>query len=175
MSIRTFAEHAHVVYAAKWSPHDATVFASASGDKTLKIWDVNVPHAVQTIPGHLGEVLTCDWNKYLPNTIATGSVDRSVKIWDLRNPSRELNMFAAHDLAVRRVVFSPHSPDIFASAAYDNSVILWSMKGGIIERTKHHTEFVVGVDFNLFVPGRIASCAWDCNVVVWQQGMPVVL
>ena len=39
-SMRTFAEHAYCVYAAVWSPQHADIFATASGDCTLKVWDV---------------------------------------------------------------------------------------------------------------------------------------
>ena len=38
--MRTFAEHAYCVYAAVWSPQHADIFATASGDCTLKVWDV---------------------------------------------------------------------------------------------------------------------------------------
>ena len=35
-ALRTFAEHAYCVYAATWNPRHPEVFASASGDCTLK-------------------------------------------------------------------------------------------------------------------------------------------
>jgi peroxin-7 len=39
-SIRTFAEHRYCVYSTIWSPYNSDQFASASGDRTLKLWDV---------------------------------------------------------------------------------------------------------------------------------------
>lgn len=64
-SLATFADHQHVVYSAVWSPHVSRTFASASGDNTLRIWDISAPpRAQQTIRAHDGEVLTCDWAKY---------------------------------------------------------------------------------------------------------------
>jgi hypothetical protein len=38
--MRTFAEHAYCVYAAVWSPQHADIFATASGDCTLKVREV---------------------------------------------------------------------------------------------------------------------------------------
>jgi peroxin-7 len=29
---------------------------------------------------------------------------------------------------------------------------------------------VVGLDFNLFLEGQVASCSWDESVYVWQLG-----
>jgi peroxin-7 len=173
-SLGTFAEHQAKVYAAMWSPHNPVSFASVSGDRLLKIWDVNTPRSVQTVLAHNHEILTCSWNKYKPNVIVTGSVDKSMKIWDLRRPDREVSMFAPHTYAVRRIVCSPHSEDIILSASYDMSVIVWSEKMGLVQRTQHHTEFALGCDFNMFIPGQIASCGWDCGVFTWMQGQPVV-
>ena len=39
-SLQTFREHRYCVYSATWSPQHAERFASASGDHTIKIWDV---------------------------------------------------------------------------------------------------------------------------------------
>ena len=35
-------------------------------------------------------------------------------------------------------------------------------------RYDHHTEFVVGLDFNLFVPGEIATASWDGYCTIWN-------
>ena len=34
---------------------------------------------------------------------------------------------------------------------------------------KHHSEFVLGLDFNLFLPGQIATCSWDRHLCVWDS------
>lgn len=39
-SLRTYADHADLVYSAKFSPGMANVFASVSADGFLKLWDV---------------------------------------------------------------------------------------------------------------------------------------
>lgn len=31
-----------------------------------------------------------------------------------------------------------------------------------------HSEFVQGLDFNLFVPDQIATCSWDRRVCLWR-------
>lgn len=79
-SLMTCAEHAGMVYSTVWSPHKPGVFASASADGSLKIWDCRQPAAsVQSIEAHPYEVLTCDWNKYRENHVVTGSVDQTVR------------------------------------------------------------------------------------------------
>ncbi len=70
------------MYSTIWSPTSATLFASASGDGTLRLWDVNEAGAALVIPAHGGmEVLTSDWSKYNENILVSGSVDKSIKVW----------------------------------------------------------------------------------------------
>ncbi|KAK0531321.1 peroxisomal targeting signal 2 receptor [Tilletia horrida] len=158
----------------------------------------------------LGEVLSLDWNKYMPGTLATGSTDRSVKVWDLRAalqpytssphppaqppvamPGQGTSMLAttppvphpaAHAYAIRHVAFSPHAPNLLASASYDMSARIWNTAGvggggsmvgaastaGLVQRHDAHTEFVAGVEWSFFQPGLVASCAWDSEVHLWR-------
>jgi peroxin-7 len=62
-SVRTFAEHTYCVYSASWNPANADIFATASGDCTMKVWDARAPHSTLTVQAHNFEVLSCDWNK----------------------------------------------------------------------------------------------------------------
>jgi peroxin-7 len=31
----------------------------------------------------------------------------------------------------------------------------------LINRLDHHTEFVLGIDFNIFIDGQLGTCSWD--------------
>lgn len=85
-------------------------------------------HAALTVPASVTEVLTLDWNKYRPFNIATAGVDKSVKVWDCRmikaGGTAEVGGICekdlrGHEYAVRKVQWSPHRPDLIASASYD--------------------------------------------------------
>ena len=139
---------------------------------TAKIWDTKSPRSVQTIRAHNNEILSVDWNKYEDNVFVTASVDKTIKVWDRRQPSRELVCLEGHEFAVRRVKWSPHKPNVLASAAYDMSVRFWDTKAppgqNMMDVHDAHTEFVLGVDFNLYVEGQVATCAWDETVHVFM-------
>jgi len=78
-----------------------------------------------------------------------------------------------HEYAVRRVKCSPHSPSVLASVSYDRAFCLWDVdKPGdpLIERSEHHAEFCVGLDFNIFIENMVATCSWDSTVAVWKLG-----
>jgi len=173
--IRALMGHTGCVYASEWAcgPWGADLIASASADRSVNIWDVRnpTPRASLSIKAHSHEVLSCDWNKYLPMTLATGSVDRLVRVWDIRKvASGPLVTLESHEFAVRKVKWSPHTPNLLLSAGYDMNVILWDwmLPNALLNKFEHHSEFVIGLDWNLFVEGQVVSCGWDQGVFVWN-------
>lgn len=161
--------HSQIAYEARWSVKNGAVLASVGGCGNLLIHDHHVRSTVCTVKASYGEVLCLDWNKYNENLIVTGSVDRSVRVWDLRKPS--VPVFAAengHELAVRRVKFSPHSEDLIASCSYDMTVKLRSVSTGIGKVFNQHSEFVIGLAWSNLRPNLLASTGWDKTVAVWN-------
>ena len=84
--------------------------------------------AVLTIPASTTEVLSVDWNKYRPMVLASAGVDKLVKVWDCRMIKiGEVGQVGGicetqlpgHEYAVRKVRWSPHRPDVLATASYD--------------------------------------------------------
>ncbi|KAI9350712.1 WD40-repeat-containing domain protein [Obelidium mucronatum] len=169
-SLATWKEHANCVYSTVWSPHVAERFASASGDTTIKIWDVRNPRSAATFRAHTNEILALDWNKYDPNILVSAGVDHCVKVWDIRNTSKDLTTLRGHEYAIRRVKCSPHSGNVIASASYDMTMRVWDISrsyNNLVHMHDLHTEFVLGLDFNMFIPGLIATCAWDEGVHIF--------
>ncbi|KXN72150.1 WD40 repeat-like protein [Conidiobolus coronatus NRRL 28638] len=167
-SLTTLPGHQQCVYSAMWSPHNPDLLASCSGDQQLKVWDTRNPNqAAHSIHAHLNEILSLDWNKYEPSQVVTASVDHTVKAWDLRDLRRELVSHKCHDYAIRRVKCSPHANGVIGTASYDMTARLWDLnrlqRGNNPALYVHdvHSEFVLGLDFNLYVPGQVATCSWD--------------
>lgn len=52
------------------------------------------------------------------------------------------------------------------------TLMIWDSEkeDALLEKYEHHTEFVVGLDFNLENDEEIASCSWDETVYVWNRG-----
>lgn len=122
---------------------------------------------VKKIHAHNNDVLSIDFNKY-ENFMATASTDNLIKIFDLRaNIDQPLMTLMEHRLAVRKIKFSPYHANILASSSYDMSVKIWDCNvQRSINQFNHHTEFVTGLDFNLFAENELATASWDktCSV-----------
>ncbi|CCE62242.1 hypothetical protein TPHA_0C00860 [Tetrapisispora phaffii CBS 4417] len=197
------------VYQAQFSPHDNNLIACCSGNSYITLFDTreqNNRFNNNSFIAHSGlETLTLDFNKYRPTVLASSGADNSIKIWDMRmirnnnsnntvmptsNPICMNEIRKAHDLAVRRVVWSPHQSNLLLSTSYDMTSKVWkdfSFDGskitgktnsidpgsGLIKTFHHHTEFVFGADWSLWgQPGFIATTGWDSKVYIWNCFYP---
>ena len=81
-----------------------------------------------------------------------------------------LNMFSHQEVSytqgrLQKVIISsiishqcsPHNGTLLASCSYDFTVQTWNIGNGTcpLETIEHHTEFVLGLDFNLHLPGQV--------------------
>jgi WD40 repeat protein len=78
--LQTLEGHSSSVYSVAFS-HDSTRLASASYDRTVKIWDASSGACLQTLEGHSGEVTSVAFS-HDSTRLASVSDDRTVKIWD---------------------------------------------------------------------------------------------
>ena len=83
---QVFEGHTHYVMQIVFNPKDNNTFASASLDKTLKVWQLGSTHPNFTLEGHEKGVNCVDYyhggdKPYL----ISGADDRLVKIWDYQN------------------------------------------------------------------------------------------
>ncbi|MEO7600127.1 MAG: serine/threonine-protein kinase, partial [Opitutus sp.] len=61
--------------------------------------------------------------------LVTGSWSGRIRVWDLKTMS-ERESAMRHNGFVVELTFSPHDPDVFATAASDRTVRLWSLSAG---------------------------------------------
>jgi WD40 repeat protein len=78
--LQTLEGHSDWVWSVAFS-HDSTRLASASSDRTVKIWDANSGACLQTLEGHSSSVPSVTFS-HDSTRLASASSDSTVKIWD---------------------------------------------------------------------------------------------
>lgn len=83
-----------------------------------------------------------------------------------------LQIKTAHKYPVKKLKFSPHIPNLFASVSYDMNTKVWNTEGSLISESANHQGFVYGLDFDPVVPNRLVDCGWDRKVVISEFQIP---
>ncbi|KAK4282348.1 hypothetical protein QN277_013735 [Acacia crassicarpa] len=75
--------HHNAVFDVRWIKEDAHVL-TASGDQTMKLWDVQGKKCIGVLTGHRGSVKSMCSHPTNADIIVSGSRDGSFHLWDLR-------------------------------------------------------------------------------------------
>ncbi|MBT3266669.1 hypothetical protein HN371_05910 [Candidatus Poribacteria bacterium] len=151
---------------------DGNTLASASGDDTVKLWDVATRQEAATLAGHTDNVQTVVFSPS-GTTLATGGDDGTVRLWDVV-AQQEIAILAGHSDAVRSVAMSPDGSTL-ASGSADHTIKLWDVPSARETATlTGHEGPVVMVAFSedgaSLVSGRSGPWMWDET----DTGEPVI-
>jgi len=109
-----------------WSP-TASYIATASDDKTIRLWSAETGDAFVEFRGHTNFVFSCRFNPQ-SNLIVSGSFDETVKLWDIRCGECVATL-PAHSNPVTGVDFNRDGTCI-VSGSYDGLVRIWDTATG---------------------------------------------
>uniref|UniRef100_K3WFB2 Beta'-coat protein n=1 Tax=Globisporangium ultimum (strain ATCC 200006 / CBS 805.95 / DAOM BR144) TaxID=431595 RepID=K3WFB2_GLOUD len=121
---QVFEGHGHYVMMVKFNPKDTNTFASASLDRTIRVWGLGSTHPHFSLDGHERGVNCID---YYPGGdkpyLISGSDDRTVKIWDYQTKAI-IHTLDGHGNNLTSVLYHPRLP-IIISACEDGAVRMW--------------------------------------------------
>ncbi len=109
-----------------YSP-DGKRLATASDDKSAKVWDAATGQELLTLCCHEAVVYGI---AYSPDggRLATSSTDKTAKIWDAAT-GQELLTLRGHTDAIRGIAFSPDGTRV-ATGSYDRTAKVWDAQTG---------------------------------------------
>ncbi len=110
---------------------DGRVLASASADKTIKLWNIQEKKLIATLEGHNGEVRDVKFH-HKGKLLASASTDNTVKIWNVEKRT-EITTLKRHSAPILSVGFSPDGKYL-ASAGEDKKIIIWDLD--LLDRNK---------------------------------------
>lgn len=173
-ALKEFKGHTDSVEALAYSS-DGKWLASASKDRTVKVWDVESGKEI-TLKGHPREVKGV---AILPGgfkvVVITGSWDKKkavfqgeVRIWDAKAGKVE-KTFTAHEAPIEALAITKDGK-FLATGSEDQTAIIWDLASGkSLQTLKGHTGSIMSLAFS-GDGKKIATTSADLTVRVWSTG-----
>lgn len=138
---RPFTGHTSSVEEIQWSPNEKNVFASASSDGSVKVWDVRSKSRKPAVDVQISktDVNVMSWANQTFHLLATGADDGQWAVWDLRHwkpnaaaPGSQISAspvasFDFHKEPVTSIEWHPSDDSVVAVGSADNTVTLWDL------------------------------------------------
>lgn len=191
-NIRTLPGHDHSVSAVRFIPSGAAgaplsgnLLASASRDKTIRIWDVTTGYCLKTLRGH------ADWVRDVAPSpdgrwlLSVGN-DNTARLWDAAT-GEPRQTIVGHEHVVECCAFAPaasyphlaalaglkkapaatSSAEFLATGSRDKTIKLWDARGSLIKTLVGHDNWVRALVFH---PGGryLLSVADDKTLRCWD-------
>ncbi|KAI0195902.1 WD domain-containing protein [Astrocystis sublimbata] len=192
---RAFKGHTSSVEDIQWSPQEASVFASASSDGTVRVWDVRSKSRTPALTVQVSavDVNVLSWSRLTTHLLATGADDGVWGVWDLRQwkggeqkPS-PIASFAYHKDQITSVEWHPTDDSMVAVAAGDHKITLWDLSvelddeeskdtAGVKDMPpqllfEHYSEHAKEVHWHPQIPGTIVGTGHEFSIF---RPIPVV-
>ena len=177
---RPFIGHKSSVEDIQWSPNEKNVFASASSDSTVKVWDVRSRSRKPAVDVKVSrtDVNVMSWSHQTAHLLATGADDGEWAVWDLRQwkptssgestlDPKPIASFNFHKEQITSVEWHPTDDSIVAVAAGDNTLTLWDLAVELDDEESRDTAGVQDVPPQLLFVHymeMVKECHWHPQI-----------
>ncbi|KAJ1889064.1 Coatomer subunit beta' [Kickxella alabastrina] len=135
--VQVFEGHTYFVMGLSINPKDTNTFASASLDKTIKVWNLGSSVANFTLEGHTKGVNSVDYYHGSDKPyLVSGADDFLVKVWDYQNNSC-VQTLEGHTMNVSAVAYHPSQP-VILTASEDGTCRVWNSSTYRLESTHNY-------------------------------------
>ncbi|KAL8920935.1 MAG: hypothetical protein Q9208_005961 [Pyrenodesmia sp. 3 TL-2023] len=152
------------------------LLASASADKTVKLWDLTTQQCAKSYSYHTDKVCAIAWHPKESTKLLSGSYDRTLVSADLRESNASKSQRWGVESDVETVAWDPHDPNYFyattenglihnhdiraAPSAPEKTKAVWTLQA--------HNASVSSFDINPTIPGFLATGSTDKEVKLWN-------
>ena len=140
-------------------------YVLSSGDKTVKLWDINKGREIRTFSGHTAFVSSAVFSPDERFLLSCG-MDKLIILWDMES-GKQIRTFKGHTKGVFSAIFSPDGQHI-ASGGMDNTINIWEVSTGrLLTQLTGHTAAIRSLAYS--PNGKLlASGSWDKTIKLWD-------
>ena len=165
--------HADAVLGMSWHLLQRHILASASADKTIKIWDVPQEKCLHTLTHHTDKVQTLEWHPTQVSVLLSGGFDKVASVCDVRAAASDWKAAAKHSVSsdVECVSWDPQSEHQFLVSTDNGTVTCHDARFAGKEPVftiGAHADACTGLALNPLVPGLLATASLDKSVKLWD-------
>lgn len=161
------------------------LLASASADKTVKLWDLNTSKCAKSYTYHTDKVCSLAWHAVESTVLLSGSYDRTVVAADMRAPDAKVPRWGVES-DVENIRWDPHDANYFFVSTENGIIHYHDVRNApsdplatkAVWTLQAHDESVSSFDINPVVPGFMATGSTDKTVKLWNiqaEGPSVVV
>ncbi|KAF5327650.1 hypothetical protein D9619_004799 [Psilocybe cf. subviscida] len=178
--------HVDAVLGLSWNKNQRNLLASASADRTVKLWDLSrdptmngeggdAGGAIRSFDVHKDKVQAVQWNDKEPTVLLTGSYDRTVRTFDSRAPTTGVGAVVGSDVEALR--WDPWEAYGFYVSLENGLVLNFDVRtlpsnldnpSPARFTLSAHDGAVSSIDVNPHLRGCIATGGTDKLVKVWN-------
>ena len=151
------------------------LLASASADKTIKLWDLNSAKCAKSYSYHTDKVCSLAWNPAQSTVLLSGSYDKTAVVADMRAPDAKMPRWAVNS-DVETVRWNPHNPYNFFVTTEDGVLHYFDVRSAPsaseeaqpIWRLQAHDSSLSSFDINQTIPDLLVTGSTDKSVKLWS-------
>ncbi|CAZ84739.1 unnamed protein product [Tuber melanosporum] len=172
--------HIDAVLSLSGNRQHRNLLASASADKTVKLWDLSTTKCAKSYNSlHTDKICALSWHPSSATTILSGSYDRTIVWSDMRSPDpTSTNPRWGVDADVEDVRWDPHNDHYFYVSTESGNLYLYDSRNSPPASTlaqskpvwtlNAHDKSLSAFDVNPVIPGFIVTASVDRSVKLWN-------
>ncbi|MCA9158115.1 MAG: protein kinase, partial [Planctomycetales bacterium] len=154
-----------------WSPDDSQL-ATASRDRTIRLWDLATGKLLRRLNGHTDFVSSIDWRSTGIQLASVGR-DKTLRVWSAKLEDQDRVIWDDQMYRTEFVAWNPNGSSV-AVCGNDNNIELHDPETGSVSQVlRRHTKFCTALSWNPS-GNLLASGSRDQTVVIWEASSGAV-